>query len=142
MLDSILRPLSRYKDGIMLYGLALVPLLAGASKFLGVQWITPDLLLSLPVDTATLVAGAGAVEFLAGLALLVGGLWKKTSNYTYIVALVITAWLLAITLMVATEGYSTVAIRDLGLTVFALSVALNEYARKAQNTSSRSQALP
>lgn len=112
---------------IAVYGLALVPLLAGVSKF-----FVPDLWVGyepefvrtmLGIDSYQLVAAAGAAETALGL-------WIASRRHTFHAASLTLLWLAAITVRVATLGLWDIAIRDLGLTFYALSVALNEYVKK------------
>lgn len=121
MIRRLFESIQPYKSGIMVYGLALVPLLAGASKFIGaVAWTKPAFTSMLPVSAQAVSYGVGVVEVAAGIALLT----RKRSD---IVAGIIAVWLLGIVLQVAYYELWTIAIRDLGLFLFALSVALNEY---------------
>jgi uncharacterized membrane protein len=107
-------------DIIMVYGLALIPLLSGVTKFVmpGLwQGYEPELVRMI-LAPETFMVISGVVETALGVALL-------TRKRTEVFASVTAVWLLAITVQVTRLGIYDIAIRDLGLTMYALSVALN-----------------
>lgn len=117
--------LSDFRDQFMLYGLALVFLLVGLTKFVNPQmWsgYEPQIIASLFSDTALFVIISGVMEVSIGILLV---LRKKTVQ----VAALSTLWLAAITVQMANLNIWDVAIRDLGLTAYALTVMLNEIKR-------------
>ncbi len=107
------------------YGLALVPFLAGLTKFTHpVLWQGYE---PAAVTQAIQAAGLeplmvfGVLETLLGLALFVRRDWR--------IAAAVTVWLAAITARVAYLELWDLAIRDLGLTFYALTVTLLLYRR-------------
>lgn len=113
-----------YRDSLMVYGLATVPLLAGISKLYNPQlWMGFHVQRLMPIPEIQVLYISGVIEVLAGLLLF--------SRYkSHIVSAVTAVWLLAITVQVAYKSLWLTALRDLGLTLFALAVALNEYDKK------------
>lgn len=122
-MDVVERLCDRRLD-IAAYGLALMFFLAGASKFVILnQWIgyTPGWLVSMaPVGAATLMHAASVLEIGIAAGLVVG--WKR-----HIWAAIGALWLAQITVMTAMAGIYDVAIRDIGLTAYAVVVALMTY---------------
>lgn len=119
--------LQPYQDDVMVYGLGLFALVAGASKFVapGV-WgsYNPQWFLSMaPISVTTWMYLVGAIE--AGVGVLVLSRWKS-----HVWAAVASAWLLLVTAVVASAGFYDIAWRDFGLAVFAFVVSLNEYGRR------------
>lgn len=112
---------TEYSNYVPAFGLGVLMLLAGISKFIIPEYWTgyePQLLLQLAPFTADqLLLIGGFIETSLGLALLVR---EKVS----IVSLVVGVWIASITLQMARLGLWDLAIRDLGLTFYALSVHL------------------
>ncbi|MFB6190808.1 MAG: DoxX family membrane protein [Candidatus Nanohaloarchaea archaeon] len=110
----------RYREQAALYGLAAVALVAGLTKFfytgLWAGYEPAFLRNLLPLTGTQLVYAAGAIETLAGSSLAL-------RYRTRLVASIVTVWLLAITVTVASMGLWTIALRDLGLAVLAYTVA-------------------
>ncbi len=120
----------------MVVGLAVVPLVAGlwklgaftvvdAAAFSPAVWeaYNPSWFTALlPVSLGTWTLVIGVVETAVGVALLAR--WK-----THLVAGIAAVWLLSITVAVGSAGFYDIALRDLGLAVFALVVALDAYQR-------------
>lgn len=121
MVEKLFAAASEYKDELMLYGLALVPLLAGVSKFYSpILWRGYHLEILNVIPVTELIILSGAVEVALAVALII-------RRYSHLVAALTGFWLFAITLQVAYKGLWTIALRDLGLAIFAFAVALNEY---------------
>jgi hypothetical protein len=122
-MDVVERLVDRRLD-IASYGLALMFVLAGASKFVVLtQWIgyTPGWLVAMaPVGAATLMHVASVIEIGLAVGLVVG--WKR-----HIWAGLGALWLAQITVMTGMMGIYDVAIRDVGLTAYAVVVALMAY---------------
>ena len=110
--------LQRYSPPVLRIGLSLVLLWFGANQVLSSQswtsWL-PTYASAIPISAANLVFINGAFEVTLGLLLLIG-------IYTRITALILSLHLLIITLSI---GYNDVAIRDFGLFIAALAIALN-----------------
>lgn len=118
--------LAPYKDDLMVYGLGLFALVAGASKFVapGV-WgaYNPDWFLALvPLSTTVWMYLVGVIEAAVGILILIR--WKS-----HVWAGVASLWLLSVTVAVASAGFYDIAWRDFGLVLFALIVSINEYQR-------------
>jgi hypothetical protein len=119
--------LERLEDGeelLPVYGLGILVLLAGASKFVspGV-WAAyePTVVARLsPVSATTHMYVAGAVESIAAVLIL---LRKKVFE----VSAFLTVWLTGITLGVLSLGFWSIALRDLAWVLLAAYVALNAY---------------
>jgi len=118
---------------IAAYGLALMFLLAGVSKFIVLnQWIgyTPGWLVAVaPVGAATLMHVASVVEIGLAVGLTVG--WKR-----HVLAMLGVLWLAQITVMTGRMEIYDVAIRDLGLTAYAAVVALMAYVEEGDDADS------
>jgi hypothetical protein len=101
--------------------LTIAPIAAGADKFLHLltnwdKYVSPLMVQLSPIPVHTLMLIAGVVEIAAGFLVFfrprVGG-W------------VVAAWLWAIVLnLLSFPGYYDVALRDLGLSVAAVALAL------------------
>lgn len=115
------------RQDIAAYGLALMFFLAGASKFVVLnQWIgyTPGWLVAMaPVGAGTLMHTASVIEIGLAAGLVVG--WKR-----HVWAAIGALWLAQITVMTAMAGFYDVAIRDVGLTAYAVVVALMAYGKR------------
>lgn len=124
------------RDDIMVVGLAVVPLVAGLWKlglfaplgtgFSPAVWeaYNPGWFLALlPVPVATWTLFTGLLEAGVGVALLLR--WR-----TDLVAGLTAVWLFGVTVAVASSGFYDIALRDLGLAVFAAVVALNAYEKR------------
>ena len=98
----------------------IVPIVAGLDKFTNIltnweQYLNPSIADMLPFSTATFMKIIGVIEIIAGLIVL-----AKPVIGGYIVA----AWLAAIALtLIVGWNYVDVAVRDLVMSVSALSVA-------------------
>ncbi len=112
------------RQDIAAYGLAIMLFLAGASKFIILnQWIgyTPGWLVAMaPVGAEALMHVASVLEIGIAVGLVVG--WKR-----HVWATIGALWLAQITVMTAMAGIYDVAIRDIGLTVYAVVVAIMAY---------------
>jgi uncharacterized membrane protein len=110
------------KEELPIIGLGIFMFAAGISKFLILQYWTgyePQILVNaLPLTAETLTLLGGVFEALLGL-------WLLTQKKTFYASSLTTLWLLAITVQVSRLGLWDLAIRDLGLTLYALSVAVN-----------------
>lgn len=110
-------------DDVLVYGLAALFLLAAAAKTLDPgPWAAylPGWATALvPLESTTLMHVASVGEAAIGIAL---ALRYRTALAAGLGA----AWLAGITVAVASLGIWDIAIRDLGLVLFALGVALNE----------------
>lgn len=115
--------LLQHRNTIGRHGLALLFLLAGGTKFVmpGLwQGYEPQMIVSLlPLTAEHLMLLGGVFELL----LAVGLLFRRTALHASIIS---TFWLLGVTVQVTRLGLHDLAIRDLGLTFYALYVALNE----------------
>lgn len=111
---------------ISIYGLALIPLLAGISKF-----ITPGLWMGYEPEFVRTMIGLSSsqIVLIAGISETLLGAWIATRIYSTYSTAAAFFWLLTITAQVSMLGLWDIAIRDLGLTFYALTVALNEYSR-------------
>jgi uncharacterized membrane protein YphA (DoxX/SURF4 family) len=99
----------------------IIPIAAGADKFFNLltQWpkyVAPALAHALPFSAQTLMYVVGAIEIVAGLAVLFTP-WTRTFGY------VVAAWLAAIALNLIGARYYDIAVRDLAMAVAALSFA-------------------
>ncbi|MFB6077270.1 MAG: hypothetical protein ABEK12_04030 [Candidatus Nanohaloarchaea archaeon] len=111
-------------DDVMRYGLALVLLGAAGMKAVDptpwAAYVPGWAAVIVPFTPTAMMHLATVLEATLGLALAV-------RYRTPAAAAVSAAWLASITVAVGTIGIWPIALRDLGLTVFAVSVALNEY---------------
>lgn len=105
---------------ILQVGFSLLPILAGADKFIGIltnwdQYLAPQIARLSPVGGHNLMLAVGVIEILAGIGVVV-----KPRIFGYVVA----AWLWAIILnLMLLQGYLDIALRDLGLSLGALALA-------------------
>ena len=102
----------------VLYG--VVPIAAGADKFtnLLVDWTKylPEPVADvLPFSPAVFMGVVGVIEIAAGLIVL--------SKWTRLGALVVAAWLVAISLNLVLAGYYDIAVRDLAMAAGAWSLS-------------------
>lgn len=99
-------------------------LAAGISKFFILQYWTgyePQILVnSLTITAETLTLLGGAFEALIGT-------WLLSRKKTFYASTITTLWLLAITVQVSRLDFWALAIRDLGLTLYAFSSAIMSY---------------
>lgn len=120
-MDVLDRVVDRRRE-LAAYGLGGMLLLAGLSKFVILtQWVgyTPGWAVAmLPVGASTLMHAASVAEVGMGLGIVIG--WKR-----HVWSGLAAVWLFSITVMTGMAGFYDVAIRDLGLTVFAAVVALD-----------------
>ena len=100
---------------------AFVPIAAGLDKFFNLltdwtAYLNPLATKLIPVSAATFMHIVGVVEIAAGILVL--------SRFTRTGAYVVTIWLVAIALNLLTMGkFLDIAVRDLGLSVAAFSLA-------------------
>lgn len=116
--------IARRKDQLPTYGLGIFMLIVGLSKFLILDfWVgyEPQFLVELLPITARQITTFGGVFEAALGALLLSG---KRAFYA---ASITSLWLLIITVQMARLGLWDLAIRDLGLTFYALTVAVTNY---------------
>jgi uncharacterized membrane protein YphA (DoxX/SURF4 family) len=117
----------------------LTAFLAGVDKYLNLltnweQYASPLVLSVLPVSAGVLMRVAGAIEIVAGLAVLAG----VTRLGGYVVA----AWLTLIALTLVTTGqYFDVAVRDLVMAVGAFALARISEVRATSTATERVPAL-
>ena len=102
-------------------GFVVAPVLAGLDKFTNLltdwtKYLAPSVANLLPVDARTFMYGVGVVEVLAGLLVAVR---PRIGGY------VVAAWLVGIilNLLIHTQQYYDVALRDLGLAIGAFALA-------------------
>jgi uncharacterized membrane protein YphA (DoxX/SURF4 family) len=118
--------LEDHREMIPAYGLGIFMLVAGLSKFVILDlWLgyEPRFLVELlPATARQLTMLGGLFEASLGLALLSG-------RKTFYVSLGVAVYLFAITLQLVSFGLWDLAIRDFGLTLYALSVAVWNYGR-------------
>ncbi|HRP52349.1 MAG TPA: hypothetical protein PLI97_02450 [Fluviicola sp.] len=105
---------------LLKYTFGLVPIVAGADKFLNIltnweQYLNPSMAGLIPFSAATFMMVVGVIEILAGILVL---------TKPAIGALVVSAWLtlIALTLLVG-FNYVDVAVRDLVMAIGALVLA-------------------
>lgn len=105
---------------LLKYTFGLVPIVAGADKFLNIltnweQYLNPSMAGLIPFSAATFMMVVGVIEILAGILVL---------TRPAIGALVVSAWLtlIALTLLVG-FNYVDVAVRDLVMAIGALVLA-------------------
>lgn len=121
---NVQKEIAERKDKLPVYGLGLFMLVAGLSKFLILDfWIgyEPQFIIDLLPATARQLTLIGGV-FEAGLGVLL-----LSGKRTFHVASIISLWLLVITFRMAELGLWDLAIRDLGLTFYSLSIAAKNY---------------
>ena len=102
-------------------GFIVAPVLAGLDKFTNLltdwtKYLAPSVASILPVDARTFMYGVGIVEVMAGLLVAVR---PKIGGY------VVSAWLVGIilNLLMHSQRYYDVALRDLGLAIGAFALA-------------------
>ena len=110
------------KISALLLGLFL--LIAGLSKFLILEfWMgyEPRFIVEfLPLAARQITLMGGVFEAFLGMILISG-------RKTFYTALITTIWIIAMTLQMLRLGLWDMAIRDIGLVFFAISVALMNY---------------
>jgi uncharacterized membrane protein YphA (DoxX/SURF4 family) len=99
----------------------LVPLLAGVDKYMDIltdwsRYVSPLLGSMLPVSVGTFLHIIGIIEIVVGLAVLFG--------FTRLGALVVVAWLSAISLNLLLAGFFDIAVRDLVMAVGAYTLSM------------------
>ena len=105
---------------VLKYLFVIVPIVAGADKFTNLlcnweQYLNPTMADILPFSGAVFMKIVGVIEIVAGLIVL-----KKPIIGGYIVS----AWLALITIsLLASLNYLDVAVRDLVMSISALSMA-------------------
>jgi hypothetical protein len=116
--------IAKRRDRLPVYGLGMFLVIAGLSKFLILDfWLgyEPQFIIEiLPATVQQLVLAGGVFEAVLGTLLLSG---KRTFHLAVLVSL----WFLVITFQMVKLGFWDLAIRDLGLTFYALSVAATSY---------------
>lgn len=112
------------KEKLPVYGLGLFMLVAGLSKFVILDfWLgyEPQFIVELlPITARQLTLTGGLFEAVLGV-LLVSG------KRTFYAASITSLWLMTITVQMARFGLWDLMIRDLGLTFYAMSIALVSY---------------
>ena len=98
----------------------LTATLAGLDKFFNVladwsTYVSPAAMQMLPVPAATLMHVVGIVELAVGIAIL--------AVAPVIGAYVASAWLLVVAVNLATAGYLDIAVRDVVMSIAALTLA-------------------
>lgn len=107
-------------QNLLKYTFGLVPIAAGADKFINIltdwsQYLSPLLTGALPFAPETFMMIVGVIEIVAGIIVL-----TKTEMGAYIVA----AWLLLIALsLIFTGHFIDVGVRDLVMAIAALVLA-------------------
>jgi hypothetical protein len=111
-----------YRAYLILYaGFIVLPLLAGADKFFHLlvnwdQYLAPSIARLVPVAPHTLMLVVGVIEMVAAILVAV-----KPRLGGYVVA----AWLWAIIVnLLLVPGYLDIALRDLGLSLGGLALAM------------------
>jgi uncharacterized membrane protein YphA (DoxX/SURF4 family) len=103
---------------ILKYTYGLVPIVAGADKFTNLltDWTTylRPVESMLPLAPATFMMIVGVIEIIAGLLVL---------GYTRLGALVVSAWLVAIAVVLMSGGWYDIAVRDLVMAIGAFCLA-------------------
>lgn len=121
---SVQEKIAERKNKLPVYGLGIFMLIAGLSKFLILDfWMgyEPQFVIDLlPATARQLTLIGGIFEAVLGALLLSG---KRTFHTASIISL----WLLIITFRMVEIGLWDLAIRDLGLTFYALSIAVKNY---------------
>jgi hypothetical protein len=102
-------------------GFIVAPVLAGLDKFTNLltdwtKYLAPSVANVLPFDARTFMYGVGVVEVIAGLIVAIR---PRIGGY------IVSAWLLGIilNLLLHTQRYYDVALRDLGLAIGAFALA-------------------
>ncbi len=120
MKDSVNQSEINKLQQLLKYTFGLVPIAAGADKFLNLltQWdsyLSPSLLEMLPLDGSTFMMIVGVIEIIAGIIVL-----TKTELGAYIVS----AWLILIALsLIFTWHHVDVAVRDIVMAISAFALA-------------------
>jgi hypothetical protein len=105
---------------ILKYTFGLLPIAAGADKFLNLltqwdQYLAPGIAGMLPFSASTFMMIVGVIEIIAGILV-----FAKTQIGAYIVS----AWLLLIALTLIFSGkYLDVAVRDIVMAIAAFTLA-------------------
>jgi uncharacterized membrane protein YphA (DoxX/SURF4 family) len=103
---------------ILKYTYGLVPIIAGADKFLNLLADWPAYLQPvehlLPMSPASFMMVVGVIEIVAGLLVL---------RYTRLGAYVVAVWLLAIAIVLLAGGHYDIAVRDVVMAVGAYCLA-------------------
>ncbi len=119
--------LSPARQAYWLLLFAFAPILAGADKFFHLlvnwdQYVPPIVARLSPISVHNLMLGVGVIEIVAGV-----GVALKPRIFAYVVA----AWLVIIMgNLLLIPGYFDVALRDLGLFLAALALALESAIRE------------
>ena len=114
--------------------LGLVALLAGADKFFNVltnwtDYVNPAVFVYVPITPVEFVQCVGVIEMIVGIVILTP--WTRFGAYLAAV------WLAAIAVNLISMGkYYDVAVRDLVLSVTALTLARLSVARRAESSES------
>jgi uncharacterized membrane protein YphA (DoxX/SURF4 family) len=103
---------------ILKYTYGLVPIVAGADKFTNLltDWTAylRPVENMLPLAPATFMMIVGVIEIIAGLLVL---------RFTRLGALVVSAWLVAIAVVLMSGGWYDIAVRDLVMAIGAFCLA-------------------
>lgn len=109
----------KYRDDLPVLGFGTFIFIAGASKFVIPEyWIgyEPELLKQLiPLTSGQLMVTGGLFEAAVGVILL-------SRRKIGLASAIITVWFTAITVQLARLGFWALAIRDFGLTLYALTI--------------------
>lgn len=115
------KAVEKRREVFPVYGLGIFMLLAGLSKFVILDlWLgyEPRFLVELfPATARQLTMLGGVFEASLGMALISG-------RKTFYVSMATAAYLFAITLQLMSFGLWDLAIRDFGLTLYAVSIAV------------------
>lgn len=120
MTTPVLQPEIRTSRLLLKYTFGLVPIIAGADKFLNLltrwdQYLHPGIAAALPFSASVFMMIVGIVEIIAGILVL-----TKTRTG----ALIVSAWLVLIALTLLLSGrYLDVAVRDLVMAAGAFVLA-------------------
>ncbi len=103
---------------VLKYTYGLVPIVAGADKFLNLLTDWPVYLRGveniLPMEPALFMKIVGVIEILAGILVL---------RYTRLGAYVVSLWLVAIAVVLLSGGWYDIAVRDLVMAIGAFCLA-------------------
>lgn len=114
-------PELNHAQRILRAGFTIIPIVAGADKFLHrlvdwQQYLAPTIIRLIPVESQTVMAAVGIVEILAGALV-----FARPRLGGYVVAV----WLWAIIgNLLLVPGYYDIALRDFGLSLGALALAM------------------
>lgn len=112
----------------------LIPIIAGFDKFtnLLVDWtkyLNPAATKIIPVSPVQFMYAVGVIEIIAGAIVL--------SRFARFGAFVVSAWLAAIAINLVTMGYYDIAVRDVAMSIGALTLARLTEGRAHQGVPAR-----